>query len=103
VTEPEPTFVGRVFSATGALPHHPAHLLVIVRRPYAHIEDHLRSAFEGRDDVVIIQDRRRRVRRMSAGSYREERRRAERRSRKEDVLEVVIEGYRPDHDAMSGR
>jgi hypothetical protein len=103
VTEPVPTFIGRVFSAAEALKHNPVRLLVIVCRPYAHIEDDLRSAFEGRDDVVIIQDRRRRVRRMSAGSFREERRRAERRSRKEDILEVVIEGYRPDHDAMSGR
>jgi hypothetical protein len=103
VTENVPTFVGRVFSATEALKDNPGRLLVIVSRPYAHIEDHLRSAFEGRDDVVVIQDRRRRVRRTTAGSYREERRRAERRSRKEDVLEVVIEGYRPDHDAMSGR
>lgn len=103
MTEPVPTFVGRVFSATDALKHNPVRMLLIVRRPYAHIEDHLRSAFEGRDDIVILQDRRSRARRMTAGSYREERRRAERRSRKEDVLEVVIEGYRPDHDAMSGR
>ena len=101
--EPAPTFVGRVFSATEPLKHSRVRLLVIVRRPYAHIEDQLRSAFEGRDDVVIMRDRRRHVRRMTAGSYREERRRAERRSRKDDVLEVVIEGYRLDPDAMSGR
>ena len=103
MTEPVPTFVGRVVSATNASKRSAVRMLLIVRRPYAHIEDHLRRAFEGRDDIVIIQDRRRGVRRMTAGPYREERRRAERRSRKEDVLEVVIEGYRPDHDAMSGR
>mgnify|MGYP003575117377 FL=1 len=94
MTEPVPTLVARVFSATEGLQHNPGRMILIVRRPYAHIEAHLRSAFEGRHDIVIIGDRRHRVRRMPAGAVRDERRRAERRLRKEEVLEVVIEGYR---------
>ena len=98
MTEPVPTLVARVFSATEALQHNPGRMILIVRRPYAHIEVHLRGAFEGRDDITIIGDRRHRVRRMIAGAVRDERRRAERRLRKEEVLEVVIEGYRRDPD-----
>ena len=94
MTEPVPTLVARVFSATEALQRNPGRMILIVRRPYAHIETHLRSAFDGRDDITIIGDRRHRVRRMTAGAVRDERRRAERRLRKEEVLEVVIEGYR---------
>ena len=98
MTEPVPTLVARVFSATEALQHNPGRMILIVHRPYAHIEAHLRSAFEGRDDITIIGDRRHRVRRMIAGGVRDERRRADRRVRKQEVLEVVIEGYRRDPD-----
>lgn len=99
MTEPVPTLVARVFSAAETtLQHKPGRMILIVRRPYAHIEAQLRSAFEGRHDIVILGDRRHRVRRMTAGAVRDERRRAERRLRKEEVLEVVIEGYRRDAD-----
>jgi hypothetical protein len=94
MTELASTFVVRVFTMTEGLKHNPGRMLLIVRRPYAHLEDQLRRAFEGRDDVVVIHDRRRGARRRSAGAAREERRQAERRSSQEDVLEVVIEGYR---------
>jgi hypothetical protein len=96
-----PTFVGRVFSATELSPHKLGRMILVVHRAYAHIESHLRRAFEGRDDIVIIRDRRLRVRRMSTAPMPDERRRADRRSRKEDVLEVVIEGYHHDPDAPS--
>ena len=98
MTEPVPTLVARVFSATESSQNNPGRMILIVRRPYAHIEAHLRTAFEGRDDITIIGDRRRRVRRTTAGAVRGERRRGERRLRKEEVLEVVIEGYRRDPD-----
>ena len=53
----------RVIAADGPVPiillaSYAGAELVIVRRPCAHVEDHLRSAFEGRDDIVVIQDRR---------------------------------------------
>jgi hypothetical protein len=103
MTELLPTFVARVVSATEGLKHKPIRLLLILRRPFAHIEDQLRGAFEGRDDVVIIRDRRRGTRRRIAGSVRDERRHTERRSRMEDVLDVVIEGYRHDADDAADR
>ena len=92
MTESTPVFVLRILSVTEGLRHNPGRMLLIVRQPYVHLEDRLRRAFEGRDDIVVIRDRRRRDRRTSAGPVQDERRRAERRSRKEEMLEVVIEG-----------
>jgi len=92
MTESTPVFVLRMLSVTEGLRHNPGRMLLIVRQPYVHLEDRLRRAFEGRDDIVVIRDRRRRDRRTSAWPVQDERRRAERRSRKEEMLEVVIEG-----------
>jgi|SRR5438128_12582902 len=74
------------------IPHTPARMLLIVRRPYAHLEDRLRRAFEGRDDVEIIADRRRGERRVSARQIPVEQRRTERRTAKEQIMDVVIQG-----------
>ena len=92
MTEAVPAFVLRILGVTTGLRHNPGRMFLIVRRPYAHLEDRLRKAFEGRDDVVVIPDRRHRDRRTSARSVPEERRRADRRSRAEEILEIVIEG-----------
>ena len=98
MTELSPTFSARVVSATEGFKHNPGRMLLILRRPFAHIEDQLRRAFEGRDDVVIIRDRRRGARRRITGPFPGERRHTERRSRTEDVLEIMIEAYRHDAD-----
>jgi len=92
MTESTPVFVLRILSVTEGLRHNPGRMLLIVRRPYGHLEERLRRVFEGRDDIVVIPDRRRSDRRASARPVQDERRRAERRSRKEEMLEVVIEG-----------
>src|SRR5881628_1393801 len=76
----------------GGSTHSPGRLLLIVRRPSAHLEDRLRRAFEGRDDVVVIADRRRGQRRLSDRLVTLDRRRGDRRLSKEELLEVVIEG-----------
>ena len=92
MTESIPAFVIRMLSVTEGLRHNPGRMLLIVRRPYGHLEERLRRVFEGRDDIVVIPDRRSRDRRASARPVQDERRRAERRSRKEEMLEVVFEG-----------
>jgi len=92
MTESIPAFVMRMFTVTEGLRHNPGRMLLIVRRPYGHLEERLRRVFEGRDDIVVIPDRRRSDRRTSARPVQDERRRAERRSRKEEMLEVVFEG-----------
>ena len=92
MTESIPAFVVRMVSVTEGLRHNPGRMLLIVRRPYGHLEERLRRVFEGRDDIVVIPDRRSSNRRASARPVQDERRRADRRSRKEEMLEVVFEG-----------
>lgn len=92
MTESIPAFVLRMLSVTEGLKHNPGRMLLIVRQPYGHLEERLRRVFEGRDDIVVIPDRRSSNRRASARPVQDERRRAERRSRKEEMLEVVFEG-----------
>ena len=87
-----PAFVVRMLSVPEGLRHNPGRMLLIVRQPYGHLEERLRRVFEGRDDIVVIPDRRRSDRRTGARPVQDERRRAERRSRKEEMLEVVFEG-----------
>jgi hypothetical protein len=87
-----PAFVLSVLGVTEQLGHNPARMRLIVRRPYAHLEDRLRRAFEGRDDVEVVSDRRSRERRVGDRPVPVERRRADRRMPKEQILEIVIEG-----------
>src|SRR5216684_1148318 len=87
-----PTFVLSVLGIAGGAGPNPAKMRLIVKRPYVHLEERLRRAFEGRDDVEIMTDRRRGERRVIRRSAQEERRRAERRTPKEEILEVVIQG-----------
>lgn len=93
MTEFIPAFVLTVLGVTEGAWQNPARMVLVVRRPYAHLEDRLRRAFEGRGDVEVVPDRRRRgERRVSARTVQTERRRAERRTSKEEILEVVIHG-----------
>src|SRR2546427_3201724 len=91
-TEFVPTFVVRVFAVSGGSAQSSGRMLLIVRRPYAHLEDRLRRAFGGRDDVAVITDRRRGQRRVSDRLVTMARRRGDRRRRQERLLEGVIEG-----------
>ena len=87
-----PAFAVSVLAIAGGSGHTPARMLLIVRRPYAHLEDRLRRAFEGRDDAEIIADRRRGERRVTPRRIPVEQRRTERRIPKEQIMDVVIQG-----------
>lgn len=87
-----PAFVLSVLAVTEGSGQSRARMRMIVRRPYAYLEDRLRKAFEGRRDIEVIADRRRGERRRSDRPVQEERRRAERRTSNEEILQVVIEG-----------
>jgi hypothetical protein len=94
MTELTPAFVLRILRVREGLGRNPARMLLIVRRPYAHLEDRLRGAFAGREDVAIIVDRRRGERRLNPRPVPDDRRQADRRTQKESILDVVIEGDR---------
>lgn len=63
---------------------------IIIRRPYAHLEEELIRIFNGQADVTVIVDRRYTERRTKKEPYPSERRRLERRRMKEELVEVVI-------------
>jgi hypothetical protein len=91
MTESAPRFILRVVRVVEGLHHNPGRMLLIVRWPYAHLEERLRRLFEGRHDVEVILDRRRGERRTRSQDQ-PERRRTDRRIVKEDMLEIILEG-----------
>jgi len=92
MTESAPGFLLHVVRVADGLHHNPGRMLLIVRGPYAHLEDRLRRLFEGRHDVEVILDRRRGERRTPSRAGQPERRRTDRRLAKEDILEIILEG-----------
>jgi hypothetical protein len=63
---------------------------IIIRRPYACLEKELCSTFEGQEDVKVIVDRRYSERRTRTQTVELERRDADRRGRKEELVEVLL-------------
>ncbi|MBI4271507.1 MAG: hypothetical protein HY615_14320 [Candidatus Rokubacteria bacterium] len=90
MTEFIPVFVLTVLGAMNGPKR--ARMRLVLTKPYAYLENRLRRALEERDDVEILVDRRRGERRRSARPVREDRRQSERRTPKEAILEMVIEG-----------
>lgn len=65
-------------------------MYIVIRRPYAHLEKELRSAFNGHEDVKIILDSRCEERRKERQPVKLERRQLNQRRTKEELVEVVI-------------
>jgi hypothetical protein len=63
---------------------------MIIQRPYVYLKAQLRRAFEPEGDVNIIVDRRYRERRASRQPFAAERRRVDRRTSKEQLVEVIL-------------
>ena len=85
MTESAPGFLLHVVRVADGLHHNPGRMLLIVRGPYAHLEDRLRRLFEGRHDVEVILDRRYRERRRRDEAPGIERRRTDRREHDVEV------------------
>jgi hypothetical protein len=68
----------------------PGAISVVIQRPFSHLEEEFHNLFDGHSDVRVILDNRdgdRRVKRRKVG---QDRRRADRRSRNEEVIEVIM-------------
>jgi len=63
---------------------------IVLRPPYAYLEDELRRPFGDQRDVTILVDKRFGERRLTLQPPAADRRRADRRRAKEELLEVVI-------------
>ncbi len=85
-----PLWLLRILRETPELGGGPGKIHIVIRQPYAYLEEPLRRAFEGQGDVEILVDRRRGEPRRRAGPIAVERRRADRRRPKEELLDVVI-------------
>ena len=85
-----PGFLLRISKATSPLEQGAGGMTIIIKRAYAYLEKELRNAFEGQADVKVIVDRRRVERRKSSQPIALERRRTDRRSPKEELVEVVL-------------
>jgi len=64
--------------------------IIVIRRPYAHLEKELRRAFRGQKDVKVILDKRYGERRERRQAVAIERRKAARRRPKEELVEVIF-------------
>lgn len=85
-----PAFLIRILGAAPGLAGNPGGVYLIIRQPHAYLEEGLRQAFEGHEDIKVIVDRRSGERRTSREPVALERRRTDRRRPREELLEVVI-------------
>ena len=85
-----PDFLLSIAKAAVPPEKRPGSMCIIIKRPYNHLEDELRKAFEGQEEVKIIVDRRYDERRVNQQPVSEDRRRADRRKKKEPLVEAVI-------------
>lgn len=65
-------------------------MYVVLRRPYAYLQDALQRAFEGQEGVQVIIDRRQGERRRASRAVPLDRRRTDRRAPSEELLQIVI-------------
>jgi len=65
-------------------------MYLIIRPAHAYLEETLRRAFEGQENVKVMVDRRSGERRTTNRAVASERRRADRRKSKEPLVEVVV-------------
>ena len=85
-----PKFLMRVTMVTNSSEKRCGTTSIVIRRPYAHLENELRSVFKWEEDVKVILDRRYEERRKSQQPVTLERRAAEQRRQKQDLVDVVI-------------
>lgn len=85
-----PDFVLSIAKAAVPSEKYLGSMSIVIKRPYTHLENELRKAFEGQEEVNIIVDRRYGERRVSQQQVSKNRRRADRRKTKELLAEAVI-------------
>src|SRR5262249_46005208 len=88
--EPLPAFLLKIATAKPWRGERRGMAYIVIQRPYAHLEDEVRRAFAGREDIKVVVDRRSGERRVTQQRVRVERRRADRRRAKTELVEVLI-------------
>jgi hypothetical protein len=85
-----PGFLLRIAKAANHSEEGPGAMTIIIHKPYTYLKKELLTAFEGQEEVVVIVDRRYGERRKNTQHAAMERRKADRRTLKEEMLEVLI-------------
>ncbi len=85
-----PGLLLKIFRVNPGLGEHREMTYIVIRPPYAYLEEELRRPFGDQRDVTIMVDKRYGERRLTQQTPDAERRRADRRRVKEELLEVVI-------------
>ncbi len=85
-----PEFLLRMTKATNPPEQGSGMMSIIIHRPYAFLEEELNRAFKGQEEVKVIVDKRNGERRTSPQPVAADRRRTDRRTPKEELVEVVL-------------
>jgi hypothetical protein len=85
-----PDFLLSISKTTLPPGKYPGSMSIVIQRPHTHLENELRKAFEGQEEINIIVDRRYGERRVSQQPVSKDRRRADRRKAKALLAEAVI-------------
>ena len=83
-------FLMRITKATTVTQRGVEKMFIVIRRPYAYLEEELSTEFRGQEDVRVMVDRRIGERRKRRQLVSLERRQAERRSTKEELVHIVL-------------
>ena len=85
-----PHFLFRIFKGVSPSEEGTGNMSIIIRQPYAHLEEELIKTFKGQKDVQVILDKRYAERRKTQQDVEIERRHADRRQPNEEIVDVVL-------------
>ena len=87
-----PSFLVRILKAAPHPEGGRERMYIVVRRPYAYLQEELRQGFEGEGDVHVIVDKRSGERRAEREPVAVDRRQTDRRRAQQQIVEVVMSG-----------
>jgi hypothetical protein len=85
-----PNFLMTIVKATALPAQTEQGMSIIIQRPYAFLEQELKSAFKGQEDVKVIVNGRYGDRREKTQPTTKERRRIDRRRPQEELVQVLL-------------
>ncbi len=85
-----PHFLFRIFRGVSTSEKGTGIMSIIIRKPYAHLEEELIKTFKGQKDVQVIVDKRYGERRNTQQDIEIERRHDNRRQPNEEIVDVVL-------------
>jgi len=90
MTSSLPGLLLRILRVNPGLGEHREMTYIVIRSPYAYLEEELRRPFEDQSGVAIMVDKRHGERRLGQQPPVADRRHADRRRLKDELLEIVI-------------